>query len=306
MPPRIGRPNYDKFRANEIGEVVKKILTTVDDMRIHEKVPGQPGRPPAKKRDIIKSLLFLEEMKCNVQKSPSILPIYKETLGIGKIYAPRTLYKYRASPNMTELLKRLQTVSSEDLWMKEKRAITDATGNPRSKGKTWSSDRASPDKYREYDKAHYIVGAETLVIPFTKVTRGTWSDTSEFESLVRETIPNSNIEAVLGDSGYPSVENFKLAKELGVTPYLKPKDNAVFRAHPSNDYEKHVHYATKFPKRWKGVYRFRVKVECAINAKKAAFGDIIRGGLRSSRRNQEICRDIVHNFRMAVMDSYAC
>jgi hypothetical protein len=27
MPPRIGRPNYDKFRANEIGEVVKKILT---------------------------------------------------------------------------------------------------------------------------------------------------------------------------------------------------------------------------------------------------------------------------------------
>lgn len=306
MPPRIGRPNYDKFRANEIGEVVKKVQTTVDDMRIHEKVPGQPGRPPAKRRDLIKSLLFLEDMKCNIQKSPSILPVWKDALGIETIYAPRTLYKYRASPNMTEILKRLQTKSAEPLWMKETRAITDATGNPRSKGKTWRCDKENPSKFREYDKAHYIVGAETLVIPYTKVTRGTWSDMAEFGSLVRETIPDSNIEAVLGDSGYPSVENFKLAKELGVTPYLKPKDNAVFRAHPSNDYEKGVYFANNFPKRWKNVYRYRVKVECAINAKKAAFGDIMRGGLRSSRRNQELCRDIVHNFRMAVMDSYAC
>lgn len=273
-------------------------------MRIHEKAPGQPGRPPAKKRDIIKSLLFLELMRCQIQKSPSILSVYKEALGLGKIYAPRTLYKYRAKPSMTRILKRVQTRSADELWMKEELAITDATGNPRSKGKTWSGDRTDPNKFREYDKAHYITGAKTLVIPSTRVTRGTWSDSPEFGPLVQETIPGSNIKAVLGDSGYPTIENFKTAKELGVTPYLKPKDNAVFHAHPSNDYEKHVHYATKFPKRWKNVYRYRVKGECAIYAKKAAFGDIIRGRLRSSRRNQELCRDIVHNFRMAVMESY--
>ena len=42
-----------------------------------------------------------------------------------------------------------------------------------AKGKMWRADRADPKKYREYDKAHYIVGVKSLVIPYTKVTRGT-------------------------------------------------------------------------------------------------------------------------------------
>lgn len=304
QPPKIGRPKYDQFRANEHREVAERIRTLVDNERIHEKQPGVVGRPPAKKRDVIKCLLFLESVKCVPQKSPSLLFIYKDILGLEKIPAPRTLYGYRADISITQTLQRLQFASASELWQKEKMAATDGTGNPHSRGKTWSNDRLNSDKYREYDKAHYIVGVNSLVIPVSKVTRGTWSEIPEFEHLVRNAIPGSNVNAVAADSGLVAVENYETARELGVTPYIKPKDNAVFQAHPSNAYEKMVNFATKFPDRFNSVYRWRVKAECAINAKKNACGDIIRGRLPSSRRNQEICRTIVHNLRMTIMDRY--
>jgi len=302
--PRIGRPKYDQFRANEFGEVPREIRVLVDKEDIREKQPGRPGRPPAKRRDVIKCLLFLEFTRCVIQKSSALLNTFKEVLGLEGVPAPRTLYDYRADPRITRTLQRLQKVAAWEQWLKEKIAIPDSTGNPHSKGKTWSGDRTNPKKYREYDKAHYIVGARSLVIPYTKVTRGTWHDSPQFEELVTETIPESNIRALPADSGYVSVENYELAHQLGVTPYIKPKDNAIFRPHPANAYEAHVLFATRFPERRKEVYRWRVKAECAINAKKNAFGDIIRGRLHSSRRNQEICRDIVHNIRMSIMARY--
>jgi hypothetical protein len=304
MPPRIGRPKYDEFRANEVGEVPREIRELVDNERIHEKEPGQPGRPPCKRRDIIKCLLLIEFMNCVAQKSWSLLNIFKDTLGLEKVPRPRTLYQYRADPGITATLQRLQRTAAWDLWMKERIAAMDPTGNPLVKGRTWRADRADPKKYREYDKAHYMVGVQTLVIPYTKVTRGTWHEAPFFEEFLAETVPGSNIEKVATDPAFVSVRNYEVAHEYGVTPYIKPKDNAVFRPHPANAYEAHVLFATRFPGRWRSVYRWRVKAECAIHSKKAVFGDVIRGRLRSSRRNQEICRDIVHNIRMSIMDRY--
>ena len=285
--------------------MAEEVKCLVDNERIHEKHPGGRGRPPAKKRDVIKSLLLLELLRCQVQKSSSLLNFCKELVGLNKIPAPSTLYKYRALPGITSTLERLQMEAAREPWMTEKLAATDSSGNPRVKGKTWRHDRTNPKKYRDYDKAHYIVGLNTLVIPATRVTRGTWSDIPEFEPLVRTTLPGSNIEAILGDCGYVSLDNYAVARELGVTPYIKPKDNAVFRPRPSDDYERMVYFATRFPKRFNSTYRWRVKAECTIHSKKSAFGDIIRGRLPSSRRNQEICRDIVHNLRMSVMMRYA-
>ena len=277
MEPRIGRPKYDKFRGDEVLYVTREIANFVDEERIHEKQPGGPGRPPMKKRDIIKSLLFLIYFKCCIQKSPSILEMHKDLLGLEKIPKPRTLYKYRALREMSGILEQLQRKSADELWITEDMAATDGTGNPHSKGKHWRMDRDNSDNYREYDKAHYIVGVKSLVIPYTRITRGTWSDLPEFEPLVRKTIPGSNVKQVLADKGYVSNDNYEVAAECGATPYIMPKDNAVYRPHPSNQYQKMVHYATKFPERFKDVYRYRVKVECAIHSKKNAFGEVFRG-----------------------------
>jgi len=146
MPPRIGRPKYDEFRANEVGEVPREIREFVDNERIHEKELGQPGRPPCKRRDIIKCLLLIELLHCVIQESWSLLNIFKDTLGLEKVPRPRTLYQYRADPGITATLQRLQRTAAWELWMKERIAAMDPTGNPLANGKAWSTDRTDPKK----------------------------------------------------------------------------------------------------------------------------------------------------------------
>ena len=112
-------------------------------------------------------------MNCVAQESWSLLNIFKGTLGLEKVPRPRTLYQYRADPGITATLQRLQRTAAWDLWVKERIAAMDPTGSPPVRGRTWRADRAGPKKYREYDKAHYMAGVQTLVTPYTKVTRGT-------------------------------------------------------------------------------------------------------------------------------------
>ena len=302
--PRIGRSNYDEFRSNEILDVTWEIKRFIDRIRLREKPAGRRGRPPIKKRDILKSLLFIELMTCSIPRAPSLLLMHKEILGLDRIPAARTLYKYRAQMEMTKPLERLVYEAGKELFSEEEIAATDGTGHGRSKGKTWSGDRSNPMKYREYDMAHYLVGTKTNVILAARITRGTWHDSRQFKPLLDLEIPGTNLRAITADPGYISRDNYDLVEEMGFTPYIKPKNNAVFRPHPKNAYEKAVMFATRFPKRWHNTYRYRTKAECAIHSVKATFGDIIRGRHRTSRRNQVLCRVIVHNMRMTVMDRY--
>jgi len=304
-PPRIGRSNYDSFRLHEVVEVIDEIKLLADMERFHERRKGKRGRRPARKRDILKSLLFLEKLKCPICESGGLLQIFKYTLGLNNVYKPRTLYKYRASPVMTVILEKLVMESALPEWVNEDMAGTDATGFPHSKGKTWIGDKSNPDKYREYDKVHAIMGLRSLVIPSVKITRGSWHDSTQFKYLVNNALPQGDIDAVAADSGYVSRNNYELVREHGATPYILPKENAVFRSQPTDSYEQTVLFSTRFPNRFHERYRFRTKCESAFNACKNATGEKLRGRTPTSRRNEALCKIIVHNIRMVVMCRYA-
>jgi len=98
MAPRIGRPKYGEFRANEVGEVPREIRELVDNERIHEKEPGQPGRPPCKRRDIIKCLLLIEFMNCVIQESWSLPNIFKGTRGLENVPPAEDALRVQGGP----------------------------------------------------------------------------------------------------------------------------------------------------------------------------------------------------------------
>ena len=106
-PPRVGRPNYDRFRAEELPTVITEIRIFADSMRIHEKAPGEKGgRPPASRRDLLKSLLFLEKARAPIPESNGWLPEFHDLRGPEHVCCLRTLYKYRSDPGITQLLDR--------------------------------------------------------------------------------------------------------------------------------------------------------------------------------------------------------
>ena len=299
MPPRVGRAKYDLFRAYEVIFVACALRALVDGKRIHEKRDGSVGRPPAKKRDLIKALVFLEYVRCPIAESTGVLMFYQAALGLTKVPRPRTLWKYRAKRSMARILKELQREAGEEAWMKETIAGVDSTGISHYK-----LNGTTRRKRRTHDKAHLVVGVRSLVIPESRFTRGTWQDGPEYESLVSAALPGSNVRATVEDKGYTGNPNATVTKQLGATPYMALKKNAIFRPHPTNAYESMVYFKTRFPARWRSITRWRVKVECANSAKKRRFGDLTRGSI-TSRRNREFIQDIAHNIRFNLLDQLA-
>jgi hypothetical protein len=233
-------------------EVALAIRLLIENERIHEKEPGGPGRPPKKRRDMLKCHLLLEMMGYPAEEFPGLYALCGDVLALKSAPpAPRTIRKYRADGGLTGTLERLVTASARELLPHEKFVAADASGFSRSVGKAWSANRKNPVMYRQYEKLHLLVGTKTLVILAARVTRGTWHDSPEFDAMVRMVVPGTGIRAVLADPGYVAVRNYEVVKECGATAYIRPKDNARFRPHPKNAYEGAVLYATRFPERWK-------------------------------------------------------
>ncbi len=301
----MGRPNYDRFRAGELPEVVRRIRLLVDAMRVHEKAPGGPGHPPALRRDLLKSFLFLEKARVPVLESKGWLTEFKDALGLEHIYAVRTLYKYRAQRGFTKLLERALTASARPLWPKEEVAAIDSSGVPKLKGQNWSDDREKPERHELYDKAHLLIGTKTCVIAAARVTFGTWHDAPQFVELVRAVPSWKHQKALTADAANMSRKNYAAVRALDVTPYIDPRENAVLRAHPQDAYEAMVSFQRHFPNRWHEVYRWRTKAESNFHAIKTAMVEGVRGRTMNSRRNQVLSRCVVHNLRMAILDSYA-
>lgn len=76
---------------------MREIDALVDSMRIDEKGPGGPGHPPASRRDLLKSFLFLEKARVPVLETKGWLTEFKDAPGLGHVYAVRPLY----NPSLT-------------------------------------------------------------------------------------------------------------------------------------------------------------------------------------------------------------
>ena len=284
---------------------MREIRTFADSMRIHEKAPRpEGGRPPASRRDLLKSYLFLEKARVPVLESRGWLTEFKDDLGLEHVYCVRTLYNYRGDRGITQLLSRAVNVSAEPLWQKESIAGIDSSGIPRLKGENWSADREKPERHDLYDKLHILVGTKTGVIAAAWTTFGNWHDSPQFVPLVEAVESWGGIKALTADAGNVSRANCQAARARGVTPYIDPKENAVLRSQPGDAYEAMVSFARHFPNRWKETYRWRTKLESMFHAIKAAMVEGVRGRSATSRRNQILARCVVHNLRMTVLDRY--
>jgi hypothetical protein len=302
----VGRPNYDRFRAAELPDILTEVRRFSDAMRIHEMAPGEKGgRPPASRRDLLKTFLFLEKARVPIPESTGWLHEFQDLLGLDHVYCPRTLYKYRGDLGITKLLHRAIRDSARPLWLKESIAGIDASGIPRLKGQNWSDDREKPERHELYDKLHILVGTKTGVIAAARTTFGNWHDSPQFVPLVQAVEAWENIRALTADAGNMSRANCAAAKARGVTPYIDPRGNAVLRSQPSDPYEAMVSFERHFPNRWHEQYRWRTKLESMFHAVKAAMVEGVRGKSATSRRNQVLTRCVVHNLRMRGLDRYA-
>ncbi len=202
-------------------------------------------------------------------------------------------------------LNHLIELSALPLAQLEKQFCIDSTGfSERKYIERWSTIRQDFSRHQSYRKAHCIYGAYSNIIVSAIITEGTASDSLRFKDLLSNAAKNFNVEEVSADLAYSSRENLKHAEQLGITPYVPFKKNAVGTSKGAHIWSKMYKYFKNNPEEFLKHYHQRSNSEAGFFMIKQRFGDFVRTKTEMSQTNEVLCKILCHNLCVLVQEVF--
>ena len=287
---------YNHWQSQEVLLACHALRVLIESSTIHD-WQRQNGRPRVPRRVIVLCLLVKAYFNVSYRRLHGLLVLLREPLGLDKVPHFNTVAKYGRSPGMTNTLERLLAETAHPFWLVEKVLSVDATGLILQGSGAWRANKRD-DAPRDFAKIHVLSGAKTRATLAIRTTRGTRHDSTQFKPLVERVPDDAAAERITADTAYWNRDGCRVAKDAGLTPYFKPKKNARFWKWPKDDFEKMNRFAHQFPNRFAAVYHQRSTSESRNATEKLLFGDRVRSRLPVARRNEVLCREVVHNVRL--------
>jgi transposase len=226
-------PAYDKAKTNEdymFKELLRELLLMAD---IEQERSG-PGRKGYSVQDKIFCAAIKVYARSSLRKAQSMLKELKRLKYIDKVPCFKSIDNFIADKSIPPILDQLIHLSTLPLLQFEKVAAVDASGFSVSKYEQWSAYKwgnhsKSPannvHKQRIWRKAHIVCGCKTNIILSAKVTRKDVADTRLFPMLSKNARAYYDIKEITADMAYNSRDNFELAAQLGMIPFIPFKKN---------------------------------------------------------------------------------
>lgn len=206
---------------------------------------------------------------------------------------------YMSKPDLTPILQDLITESSLPLRGLETDFAIDASGFTSNRYMKWLDEKhgvAQSGAYREWIKAHVVIGVRTNIITAVEVTDWRKGDTTYFDQLVRATAKDFDVAEVSADRAYLTKRNLAVTEELGIEPFIPFKSNSRRPSIQENTpWARMYHRMMADPEKFLRHYHKRSNVESTFSAIKAKFGDGLMSKYRTGQTNEVLCKILAHN-----------
>lgn len=206
---------------------------------------------------------------------------------------------YLASPDLTEVLKGLVTLSSLPLKPVETDFAVDSSGFSTCRFVRWFNKKYGKEvDNREWVKLHLMCGVKTIV---TGVDVSGWTahDTNYFIPLLAKTAQHFDLAEVSADKAYLSRKNLRAVEAVGATPFVPFKSNTVEMVEDSI-WAKMYHYFMYNREDFFDHYHKRSNIESAYSMIKSKFGDSVRSKSDTGQINEALCKVLCHNICVLV------
>lgn len=263
-------------------------------------IPGwerRKGRPRIPRRDLVLCLLVRSYFHLSFLWTVGLLKLLQTSLGLARVPHFNTLQKYNRSAGITRTLEDLLAETARAFWPVEKTLAVDASGLVLHGSGAWRSNHDSEAR-RDFAKVHILAGTASRATLAVRVTRGAWHDAMQLEPLLSDVTDRAASDALAGDGQYWSRACCAAARRAGLQPYFSPWKNPRWPTRPVDVFERMTRFALQFPNRFRARYQRRSAAESRFATEKALFGDRLRCHRPTSRRNQVLAREIVHNVRL--------
>lgn len=274
------------------------LLDLIDELLglITIKIKQKTGRPSQKVNDILFSMLLKIYTGLSSRRLISDLKMAKDLDYISKVPCYSTLMLYFNDKRLQKLLQELVHVSAIPLKNQEQQFAADSSGFSISKFGRWFDYRWNKEReQRLYQKAHIMVGTLTNVVTAIEVTNQWSGDNPQFKHLLKKTVLNFEVKEVMADKAYCSRENYRLAQELGIMPFIPFRANMVGTKKGLSIWRKMHTYSRENPQAFGEKYHRRSNVETAFSMIKAKFGSELMTKNYTANMNEILCKVLCHN-----------
>lgn len=263
-----------------------------------------------------RSNLFSDKVFCAVKKVSSMKSLRRnqatfneaETDGmIEKSVHYNTISYFLRNPSLTPILHQLVRLSASPLAEIETSFSIDSSGFRTTQFNTWNGEKWGEKRSHKFLKCHIASGNLSNIITDVIVTEqegaGT-GDVNNFAPLLQNTTGFFNVKEICADGAYLSRENFAMAEELDVEPfiYFKKNTNGKAKGCPAwtNAFIKFMTQHDEFMKH----YGKRNNVESTFGALKAKCGEVLKSKETTSQINELLCKVIAYNLTVLVSAMY--
>ncbi len=298
--PRVRSwPSYNAAQTCEKGKFVRMLSGLCRGIPEPVQANGRPRLP-------LSDMLFAAAYKVYVGfSSRRFATDLKEAHANGLVKRVphfNTVNNYLAKPELTEVLKRLVTLSSLPLKGVETDFAVDSSGFSTCRFVRWFNKKYGRETdNREWVKAHLMCGVRTKIVTAVDISGWTANDTTHFIPLVQRTAEHFPVKEVSADKAYLSHKNLEAVEGVGGTAYIPFKSNTVEpEAGDSSAWAQMYHYFMGNRETFLEHYHQRSNVETAYSMMKAKFGDSLRSKSDVGQINEALCKVLCHNLCVLV------
>jgi len=289
---------YNRIQTNE-KTLFLQLLGELLDIYIKEP-QNRYGRKPKSLRDMLFCVCYMKYTGFSSRRISSDLKLLQRQGYIKEIPHFNTLLNYMKRSDLTPLLKRMILIAGLPLAQFEEVVAVDASGFSTESYKRWMDVRKNWRQCREYRKVHISSGVKTNVVTAIEVSAGNEHDSNYFESLVKITSRNFSIKEVLADMAYSSRENFQIAQDNNMIPFIPFKRNARGNPQGFSVWRKMFDFYSQHYDLFMHKYHLRSNVESTFSMVKRKFGSHVRSKNEDSQDNEILCIFLCHNILLLI------
>ena len=309
----VSRPRYkrdenafDKAQIHE-QELFQKLLRALCDTV--PQPPQQMGRPRLPLSDMLYSVALKVYSTMSTRRALTDIRNAQANGQLEQTPSYPTIARYMRDPELTPLLKDLIELSAVPLAGVEQDFAADSSGFSTSSYNRWHDHKWGRERsMKKWIRAHIMVGVQTGIVTAAEVTDQATHDSKYLEPLVKTTARNFTTREISGDKAYSSKKNLHVINDVGATPFIPFKKNAMavpIRGERDSLWEKMFHLYALNRDEFNRHYHKRSNVETAFHVIKAKFGGAVRSKDATAQINEVLCKILAHNICVVVHSMYA-
>ena len=296
-------PAYNKAQTSEaidFPEILSRFVSAIPEPTQHL------GRPRIPRADKTFACVFKVYHCWSTRRISGLLktPFDMEYIGCRPHF--NVIIDWMQSPELTEILLYLITVSGLSLKDIEHTFAIDGTGLSTSRFFRWRSDRYRRNmKRREFIKVHAICGVETNIVTAAAVSGWTGKDshdTNHFVPLLERTAKYYAVEHILADKAYLSRVNAEFAEMVGAVPVIPTKINTVI-TDPENTAWGRLVERNQDESAFNRYFK-RSNAESVYSMIERLFQKHIRTAHPVAQVNEALCKVLCHNIVVLIHERY--